>query len=377
MLIKKKILINIGLTIVSSLLALLLIEVLLRIFPIGQRVKGDHIKLPINKDYSAKNLLITKVDDFIVHKKNSLGFRGKNPNNQDDLKIITIGGSTTECNYISEGKTWTDILGSLLERDFNKLWWNNAGLDGHSTFGHCILLKSYIIKLKPKVVIFLVGNNDQGLEYISKYDLENIRDGLDFRSASRLFKSLAQYSEVASLGLNIYRYLRAVKAKYNDHEVNYEVELRNWKRMDAENYAAEIIRHKKKCLPGYESRIQYLIELSKENGIIPIFVTQPVLYGNFKDENTGLNFENTSQAYQILELYNDVLRKCCSSEKVMLIDMAHKMPKNSLYYYDWIHYTNEGCRKFAEILYASLSPYLADRFPSYLKNYRSSHSLGE
>lgn len=54
------------------------------------------------------------------------------------LTIISVGGSTTECFYISDDKTWTHILGMKLKSVFTRVWINNAGLDGHSTFGHII-----------------------------------------------------------------------------------------------------------------------------------------------------------------------------------------------------------------------------------------------
>lgn len=54
------------------------------------------------------------------------------------MTIISVGGSTTECFYISDDKTWTHILGMKLKSVFTRVWINNAGLDGHSTFGHII-----------------------------------------------------------------------------------------------------------------------------------------------------------------------------------------------------------------------------------------------
>jgi len=122
-------------------------------------------------------------------------------------------------------------------------------------------------------------------------------------------------------------------------------------------------------LPGYELRIRHLIALSKENGINPVFVTQPSLYGDFIDEVTGLNFEKSNYSWQILELYNNVLRSCCQSQEIFFLDMANELPKNSGYFYDWFHYTNEGSKRFAEILYSKLSLYLAKQFPQFKKDY--------
>ncbi len=58
--------------------------------------------------------------------------------------------------------------------------------------------------------------------------------------------------------------------------------------------------------------------------------------------------DNSALQEKILELYNDVLRN--DSSRITVIDLARKMPKNSRYYYDFIHFTNEGAEKVAEIL---------------------------
>ena len=90
------------------------------------------------------------------------GARSRPPDFARDLTIVTVGGSTTECFDLAEDKTWPHDLGVKLQRDFKHLWLNNAGLSGNSTFGHAILMQDYLVKLKPKVVIFLVGINDLG-----------------------------------------------------------------------------------------------------------------------------------------------------------------------------------------------------------------------
>jgi hypothetical protein len=179
----------------------------LRFYPLRSTVKGDRIVLPVNKQYVSKNDKIPKLDRIIVHTKNSLGFRGKEPPQEFSkyLTLLTIGGSTTECQYLSDGKTWTDILGQKLEKDLDRLWINNAGLDGHSTFGHTVLVTDYISKLKPKVALFLVGINDVGRDDLVDWELEHIKAGIDIRTIRGFAKSISSYSETFGLLLNVYR----------------------------------------------------------------------------------------------------------------------------------------------------------------------------
>src|SRR4051812_14674097 len=93
--------------------ALLLAEGVLRIYnPFAVRIKGDRIMLPVNQKYVWPNKHLPQLDDTIHHSKNSLGFRGpEKPANFDSaLTIITIGGSTTECAYLSDGHDWPAVL---------------------------------------------------------------------------------------------------------------------------------------------------------------------------------------------------------------------------------------------------------------------------
>lgn len=164
--------------------------------------------LPARKTYRLSNTEIAKLDRVIVHTKNSLGFRGPDlPVEGLDsyLGIIAVGGSTTEGAYLSDGDDWPAVLRDRLERDFDRLWLNNAGLDGHSTYGHAILLADHVLKLKPKVILLLVGANE-----VKHGDTTaHIKGGITLESAEDFLTSLVAYSEAAALGLNAFRYVRA------------------------------------------------------------------------------------------------------------------------------------------------------------------------
>jgi hypothetical protein len=130
---------NLGVFLGGCLVALLVLEVLLRVYnPLEIRFKPDRIVLPVNKHYILNNVgKFTKLPPKTRHTNNRLGFRGEPPprNFGDYLTIITIGGSTTECFYPFDGQTWPDLLGRNLAHDFHRVWINNAGLDGATTYG--------------------------------------------------------------------------------------------------------------------------------------------------------------------------------------------------------------------------------------------------
>ena len=122
--------------------------------------------MPANRVRLLHNHSNPTLDTLLVRRTNSLGFEGEEPTQSADsvLSLLTIGGSTTEEWYLSEGETWTDVLGRALKRTFAPVWINNAGISGHSTFGHGILMDTVVrMQVKPKVVLFLIGVNDYRL----------------------------------------------------------------------------------------------------------------------------------------------------------------------------------------------------------------------
>jgi len=118
-------------------LSAMIIEVVLRLYnPFEFRVRGDKIVLQKNITRVIVNQKIPKLDEKIIQRRNSLGFRSEEPPQGLDfmsgkhLTIIAVGGSTTECLYLSDGKTWPDDLAMLLKERIDKGWVNNAGFDG-------------------------------------------------------------------------------------------------------------------------------------------------------------------------------------------------------------------------------------------------------
>ena len=369
----KAVLKNIAALAFGCVAGLLLLEVVMRIYnPFEQRVRGNRIILPAHRKYVMTNKDIKGIPSKIIHTKNALGFRGPEKPADDFrncLSIIAVGGSTTECLYLPDGGDWPAILGDSLKIHFKRFWINNAGLDGHSTFGHIILLKDYLVAIRPKVVLFLIGSNEIENTGNSGFESSHIKDKIRFSSIEAFFKSVSAYSEVGSLILNLYRYVRA-RARGLPHQI---VDLKAIPRMPyPEVRLADLLKeHSVKYIPFFEKRLKALLRLSKENGILPVLITQPTLAGEGTDPVTQVNLAAIRMAgrsgyaeWKLLELYNDVTRRIGKDEGVLVVDLAREMPKNSSYYYDFLHYTEAGSKKVAEIIQPHLLQYLVKSFPT-------------
>jgi hypothetical protein len=244
---------------------------------------------------------------------------------------------------------------------------NNAGLDGHSTFGHLLLIKDYIVKLKPRIVIFLTGINDVETERPELFDLMN-ENRINFRSAKSFFKSVINKTE---LGSTIFNFL-AIKKAWKKGLIHKEVDFKNLRdTILTQTYADLLLKKQDNYLTGYKLRIDSLIKLCRLNNIEPIWLTQPSLYGDYTDPDTqqpmknkivrgSSPFSNYDLADKILERYNDVVRSF--ENKIKIVDLAKLMPKQTSLYYDNIHLTNKGAEQVGKIIAAELSSYLKNKF---------------
>ena len=353
----KKHLNNLLALLIGCSIAFLILELFLRFFnPLPVRVKNDEIILPANRVYTFQNTHIPALDKNIVHTKNSLGFRGEEMplDFQEHISVIAVGGSTTECRFLSDDWDWVQLWAEKVRGQHPQpIWFNNAGLDGHSTFGHLVLLKEYLKDIQPDYIIYLIGVNEIGRADLHQDDMVLLKN-----QSFSLVDWLKKNSEIALLFNNLWRSWRAYQIDLGHG--NLDLKKMEHKILDSLEIVKELSRHQI-FLPNYEKRLTQLIRATKAYNIQPILLTQPLLFGEGTDDITGVNlesirtrFQNGKTYWKVLELYNDVSRKVALQENIIFLDLAYHLPKSSLYFYDGMHFTNEGAIAISDILYKEL-----------------------
>jgi len=348
-------------------LALLLCEIFLRIYnPFPFALQKGKLIIPANIKKTYHNKWISRLDEEIHYSRNSLGFRGpeKPVNDSGLVSLLTVGGSTTACTFLSDSSTWPFLLGEKLFAYNPEIWVNNAGIDGHSSFGHILMLRDHVLPLKPNYVIFLMGINDTESNQSVEFD-EMTEKKISTRSFSSFIKSLLNFSELGRTAFNFYHVTIAYKKGLFHQDIDVK------KLVDhplPDSIFIERLKKQNEFLDGYKKRTDSIITLCQAAGVKPIFLTQPSLFGDFVDSTTGVEMkdkwinnkdaDNSLLQEKILELYNDVIRS--DSARILVIDLARKMPKNSEYYYDFIHFTNKGAEKVADILASELKGVIQD-----------------
>jgi lysophospholipase L1-like esterase len=348
-------LVNLALFTASVVMALLLAEVVIRLWgPNDIHIRGQNIVLRPNVVYDMPNLINPKLPDRLLHTRNNIGFRGPDwpPRDTTAIRIFTVGGSTTECFYLSDGDDWPAQLAATLPTlNGRPTWINNAGLDGHSTFGHTILLTEILWQYKPDYIIYLVGANEVG-----RYDLRDHRqDGIIARGQHGLRETLtrmAQVSDLAALTDNLIRGLRARNHGVTHTHIDFATLPKRIATVEELQQTLSV--NETWYIPAYKERLERLMQLTLEYGITPILMTQPVPYGPAIDPETGVDMSTIMvrdgsgyQRWRELELYNEVTREVARNYQITLIDLERELPKNTTFYYDLIHFTQEGARMVA------------------------------
>jgi hypothetical protein len=349
----------------------LVLETALRFYyPFQRKIRGDKWKLSTNIVYRLTNKHNPRLDSIIINRRNSIGFRGNDPaaDMSNRLTLLTVGGSTTACNTLTEGKTWTDILESRLNSNFQPVWINNAGLDGHSTHGHIKFLQNYLPELpfKPKIILFLIGAND-----IDRNDLGTIDAVLS--TGQQVRRWAERHLETVNLLIDLKWIIRPVGIFSDKAAWNFT----NFRPVQLSNAAIDsALQVQYQLLPAYEQRLLALIALCKANNIMPVFITQPLLFGDGTPEggNPAIDFyeckpgESGVLVSKKLNLYNAATRRVANQKNVFCVNLASAMPKDTACYYDVVHYTNAGSQKLGNLIFDSLNQYLSIKFPHYIKH---------
>ncbi len=291
---------------------------------------------------------------------NRWGLRGDEPPADWEActTIITVGGSTTIDYYLDDSKTWASILQERLRASNRNVWVGNAGIPAHSTVEHILLLEEVISRIRPDIIVFLIGVNDlrhltAGGRAVSRDDLDrpnlrrvlfdNVRLLLVIRKAKMVFLEGAEHITGTCLGRR-----QEIEEILSTPLTGPRPEADAGLPDDTGFYEASILR---------------MIELCRGMGATPVFMTQPLLYednehwrGIWDHELAGATAVHYSaaEAWLMLDALNRKLIEVCAREGVACFDLAAAVPHERTYFYDSAHFTETGTRLIGEELAAFL-----------------------
>jgi len=291
----------------------------------------------------------------ITYSRDEYGLRGSFEE-PDEIDILTVGGSTTDQRYISDGQTWQDVIQYRFRSIGKNVVVANAGVDGQSTYGH---IKNFdwwfpcIPNLKPKYILFYVGLNDFYNEGGSRYD-----------ALVRNEKSFRQVLREKSAIYHAFRTLEGIYKARIVHEVGHigsiDFSEMEWTTTPLQKDYDMLMD---KQLSEYAERLTILIARTREFGSEPIFVTQPSRRyrfneGSLKGTKTPLQYGgvliNGVDYYHMMRRLDSVTCSTSLEHNVMCIDMAKDNLWEDEDFYDFWHMTPTGAKKAGDYLFEGL-----------------------
>jgi lysophospholipase L1-like esterase len=348
----------------------------------GYYIRRPHLKI-VFTPYRDVMPGLSGRSEFIT---NSQGIRGDDPAPQDTYRILALGGSTTECGYLDQAKTWPSLLQRTLNESSRRLrvWVGNAGLSATTTRHHVIALQCLPLReLRIDTVILLVGINDfatrlsQDKQYDpafmdkpeAKYDLvtQTFPGGHPslpedpFYRTTALFQLLRSAKRLMSRG-NIV-----------DEAGKFYIAVREHRR-NASKILDEL-PDLSSALAEYARNINRIIDITQEKSLRVILLTQPTMWrpdlpknldallwfggvGDFFNTN-GTPYYSVASLETGIGAYNRTLLRICRERRVECLDLAPMLEKDTTVFYDDVHFNESGARKVAQ----ALSRYLLEREP--------------
>jgi len=345
----KKQIAQLSVVVLSCILGVFLVEVTLRIVVSDDpwiKTREANILRDVHFKYDISNIYENN-SSIVDYVRNKHGLRDSCAN-PAEIDILTIGGSTTDQRYVNFDFTYQSIIERRLKTYLNDFGCvSNAGVDGHSTFGHLFSFKHWfplIPNLKPKFIVLYIGIND--VNFLRKISLNFGYDTMKEHGIKAFFKKL----EVVKALLPLYRFLKQkIKSDspiYADHKLILYSD---------DDYVINVINNQTEFLSKqntsvFRSRMQSLMEHISSLGAIPVCITQPHRYIMKKNGQTygipdvlGKGFSGVDFDYSIRKL-NDVMFELCKKNTLDLYN--HQFL--STHFYDGVHTTSTGSSEIGE-----------------------------
>ncbi|HEO70511.1 MAG TPA: SGNH/GDSL hydrolase family protein [Candidatus Hydrogenedentes bacterium] len=277
------------------------------------------------------------------------------PRGDEPYQVLCIGGSSTECVYLDDAKTWPALLMQRLNEvsGAQRVWVGNVGFSGFATLDHLKLLRESPMVRGFECVILQPGIND-------------------------LYPALA--GEIVELHVHISeREDRPMPLWARSHLIQFYHDLRRrvplgpgvegrngleYEERRAKRRAARI-RDEAPALDaaieGYRERLRAIIEACRARDLDVVFTTQPVLWSDsmsarakalcwfgWLEDGSYLSFTALRAA---MERYNDALTEVCRETDTPCVDLGTLSGREALFYDD-CHFNEVGAHEVAGALAA-------------------------
>jgi lysophospholipase L1-like esterase len=330
---------------VASAVGLLAAEAAARLLPRWLGGPLAHSRGPgVHRVFRPDPRLVRGIRGESHYTTSSLGVRGGEiPSSPGVLRLLCVGGSTTECTYLDHAETWSHLVGERLAAAGRPAWVGNLGIAGYTTIEHLDFLDG-APALPIDGAVFLVGIND-----LVRYLNGSIELGP---------RPLWRRSTLAGAALSFHRraFLRRLLFEVEDPT---GANLAERRRIRREAPDAGPLPPLDGALREYGARLAGLGRECRRRRLPCLFLTQPVLWRSDLDaasratlwmgEDTQGRFYSPGELRRGMDLYNAALLATCARHRLDCLDLGALHGREELFYDD-CHFTEAGAREMARIV---------------------------
>jgi lysophospholipase L1-like esterase len=268
-----------------------------------------------------------------------------------DITLAFLGGSTTECLYVTEGLRFPFFAGKLLGNKLKKKVVSyNAGRSGNTTLHSINILLNKLIPLKPDAVVMKHAINDLVILLLddSYYNDNPTRSTVLFAYSSKDIHTFKEFMSALKTFLlpNTYEVLRKTFVPGATDEF-------------AHTRGKQVKLNKERLANEFKANLQIFIDICRARGIKPILMTQS---NRFKESQLdrvikyrvakvkadhGLEYKDFKEVY---DLFNETTREVGKENGVLVIDLAKRVQQDKKYMYDSYHFNDYGSKYVSEII---------------------------
>lgn len=290
----------------------------------------------ISKNIGGKISFRTDKDGFILP-----NLMENSSANSEHFTIAFLGGSTTECLIVKEDLRFPVLVGKSLKKRLGKdIFVINAGCAGDTTHDSINSLFNKVMNYKPDIAVMMHAVNDAGL-LLNKGDYKERM----IQESDNSFRSIIRILTTKS---NLLGFLRNSYAQFS---INREViananRLNNRVTKTAESAKFTDLEN---AVSQFESRLKIFVDMCNDFGVTAVLMTQPFMNKPDRELNEyeGRTFLS---GMKFLEPFNDEIRKVSAEKAVLIIDLEREIPKIDKYFYDEVHFTDDGSILVSDII---------------------------
>jgi len=278
------------------------------------------------------------------------------------LRIFAIGGSTMEEIVLDDESTWTHLVQEGIAKRGKSVEVVNTGVSGLRAANHLATLK-VVARLEPDLIIFLIGANDWDKQIKDRFE-HNFWKPVSLRdSALGLILDGAVISPLR----------RRITGRTSADQTDVIDGLEGLTRSGQLSLHRPVTHtfRPTEVAADYAATLREISSLCKENRLTCLFMTQPNAYSETTPADLRSRFWMTppwatytldfgSMAH-IASLYNEFLKSFAAQEGHPLCDLAPGLEPLPEFFYDELHFTDEGARRVADLALPCVLKALAGR----------------